>query len=214
MSDAGFVPLPRRSHGPARSKLGCRSSPTSRPATPEEIEAHLGVETGYCGPAPRHGKAHIQGKVLVVADRTAAAMADFICGANGIGLSRHRRQLERDCAEPDVVADIPTSSKATLYPTARERSSSVVASKWAMSLRWASVTRRRSAPAIDKDRKERVMEMGCYGIGVTRVVARRHRAEPRRRGIAWPVPMARSRRHLQRWAMTAVRGSGGGRQAA
>ena len=180
VSDAGFVLCMLRADHMVNEDQA-RQAPqlaNFRPATPEEIEAHLGVEPGYCGPVPRHGKAHP--KVLVVADRTAAAMADFICGANESGYHVTGANWGRDCAEPDVVADIRNVVEGDL---ARRQGSACPS--WHRSgpcspLAGPALLAALGARFLDKEQKEQVMEMGCYGIGVTRRSCRGHRAEPRR----------------------------------
>ena len=192
VSDAGFVLcMLRADHMVNEIKLGKLPQLANfRPATPEEIEAHLGVEPGYCGPVPRHGKAH-PGKVLVVADRTAAAMADFICGANESGYHVTGANWGRDCAEPDVVADIRNVVEGDPSPDGKGalklRRGIEVGHVFALGQRYSAAL---GARFLDKDQKEQVMEMGCYGIGVTRVVAAAIEQNHDAKGIAWPVPMA------------------------
>ncbi len=192
VSDAGFVLcMLRADHMVNEIKLGKLPQLANfRAATPEEIEEHLGVEPGYCGPVPRHGKAH-PGKVLVVADRTAAAMADFICGANESGYHVTGANWGRDCAEPDVVADIRNVVEGDPSPdgkgTLKLRRGIEVGHVFALGQRYSSAL---GARFLDKEQKEQVMEMGCYGIGVTRVVAAAIEQNHDGRGIAWPVPMA------------------------
>ncbi len=192
VSDAGFVLcMLRADHMVNEIKLGKLPQLANfRPATPEEIEAHLGVEPGYCGPVPRHGKAH-PGKVLVVADRTAAAMADFICGANESGYHVTGANWGRDCAEPDVVADIRNVVEGDPSPDGKGalklRRGIEVGHVFALGQRYSAAL---GARFLDKEQKEQVMEMGCYGIGVTRVVAAAIEQNHDAKGIAWPVPMA------------------------
>jgi prolyl-tRNA synthetase len=163
---------------------------TFRPATPEEIEVHLGVEPGYCGPVPRHGNAH-PGKVIVVADRTAAAMADFVCGANESGYHVTGGNWGRDCAEPDVVADIRNVVDGDASPDGKGvlklRRGIEVGHVFALGQAYSA---KLGAKFLDKDQKEQVMEMGCYGIGVTRVVAAAIEQNHDEKGIIWPQAMA------------------------
>jgi len=192
VSDAGFVLcMVRADHLVNEIKLGKLPQLANyRPATPEEIEAHLGVEPGYCGPVPRHGKAH-PGKVLVVADRTAAAMADFICGANESGYHVTGVNWGRDCPEPDVIADIRNVVEGDPSPDGKGalklRRGIEVGHVFALGQRYSAAL---GARFLDKEQKEQVMEMGCYGIGVTRVVAAAIEQNHDTKGIAWPVPMA------------------------
>ena len=192
MSDAGFVLcMVRADHMINEVKLGKLAELANfRPATPEEIETHLGVEPGYCGPVPRHGKAH-PGRVLVVADRTAAAMANFICGANESGYHLTGANWGRDCAEPDVVADIRNVVEGDPSPDGRGslklRRGIEVGHVFALGQRYSLAL---GARFLDREQKEQVMEMGCYGIGITRVVAAAIEQNHDDRGIIWPTPMA------------------------
>ena len=192
VSDSGFVLcMLRADHMVNEVKLG--KVPTlanHRPATPEEIEAHLGVEPGYCGPVPRHGNAHPD-KVIVVADRTAAAMADFICGANESGYHVTGGNWGRDCPEPDVVADIRSVVDGDVSPDGKGvlklRRGIEVGHVFALGEAYSA---KLGAKFLDKDQKEQLMEMGCYGIGVTRVVAAAIEQNHDEKGIIWPQAMA------------------------
>ena len=192
MSDSGFVLcMLRADHMVNEIKLGkVPALANYRPATPEEIEAHLGVEPGYCGPVPRHGNAHPD-KVIVVADRTAAAMADFVCGANESGYHVTGGNWGRDCPEPDVVADIRSVVDGDASPDGKGvlklRRGIEVGHVFALGQAYSA---KLGAKFLDKDQKEQVMEMGCYGIGVTRVVAAAIEQNHDENGIIWPQAMA------------------------
>jgi prolyl-tRNA synthetase len=192
VSDAGFVLcMLRADHMVNEVKLGkLEELANYRPATPDEIQEFLGVEPGYCGPVPRHGKTH-PGKVLVVADRTAAAMADFVCGANESGYHVSGANWGRDCAEPDVVADIRNVVEGDASPDGKGkiklRRGIEVGHVFALGQAYSSALK---ATFLDKDQKEATMEMGCYGIGVTRVVAAAIEQNHDERGIIWPDAMA------------------------
>ena len=192
MSDTGFVLcMLRADHMVNEIKLGkVPALANFRPATPEEIEEHLGVEPGYCGPIPRHGKAH-PGKVTVVADRAASVMSDFVCGANEAGYHVTGGNWARDCAEADVVADIRNVVEGDTSPDGKGvlslRRGIEVGHVFALGQRYSAAL---GAKFLDKDQKEQVMEMGCYGIGVTRVVAAAIEQNYDDKGIIWPTPMA------------------------
>ena len=192
MSDSGFVLcMVRADHMVNEVKLGkVPAMANYRPATPEEIEAHLGVEPGYCGPVPRHGNTH-PGKVIVVADRTAAAIADFVCGANESGYHVTGGSWGRDCPEPDVVADIRNVIDGDASPDGKGvlklRRGIEVGHVFALGQAYSA---KLGAKFLDKDQKEQVMEMGCYGIGITRVVAAAIEQNHDEKGIIWPQAMA------------------------
>jgi prolyl-tRNA synthetase len=153
----------------------------------------LGVEPGYCGPIPksaRDGKAH-PGKVIVIADRTAAAMSDFVCGANESGYHVTGGNWGRDCAEPDVVADIRNVVEGDPSPdgkgTLKMRRGIEVGHVFALGTKYSDALK---ANYLAQDQTEKVMWMGCYGIGVTRVVAAAIEQNNDERGIIWPDAMA------------------------
>ena len=192
MSDAGFVLcMLRADHMVNEVKLGkVPALANYRPASPEEIEEYLGVEPGYCGPVPRHGNAH-PGKVIVVADRSAAAMADFVCGANESGYHVSGANWGRDCAEPDVVADIRSVVEGDPSPdgkgTLKLRRGIEVGHVFALGQAYSA---KLGATFLDKDQQSQVMEMGCYGIGITRIVAAAIEQNYDAKGIIWPLAMA------------------------
>ncbi len=196
VSDAGFVLcMLRADHMVNEIKLAkVPALANYRPATAEEIETYLGVEPGYCGPVPRHalkGNAAHPGKVTVVADRGAAVMADFVCGANESGYHVTGANWGRDCVEPDVVADIRNVVEGDASPDGKGklklRRGIEVGHVFALGQAYSA---KLGAKFLDKDQKEQVMEMGCYGIGVTRVVAAAIEQNHDAKGIIWPVAMA------------------------
>ncbi|TAG45568.1 MAG: proline--tRNA ligase [Betaproteobacteria bacterium] len=192
VSDTGFVLcMLRADHMVNEIKLGKLPQLANfRPATPEEIQVYLGVEPGYCGPVPRHGNAH-PGAVIVVADRTAAAMSDFVCGANESGYHVTGANWGRDCAEPTVVADIRNVVEGDPSPDGKGqiklRRGIEVGHVFALGQKYSEAL---GAKFLNKEQKEEVMEMGCYGIGVTRVVAAAIEQNHDERGIIWPDSMA------------------------
>jgi prolyl-tRNA synthetase len=191
-SDAGFVLVMLRSdHMVNEVKLAKLPQLANyRSATPEEIQAHLGTEPGYCGPVPGNGNAHPK-KITVVADRTAALMSDFACGANTPGFHYVGANWERDCPAPDVVADIRNVVEGDPSPDGKG------ALKLARGIEVGHVfalgqeySKKLNATFIDKNQKEQIMEMGCYGIGVTRIVASAIEQNNDAKGIIWPAAMA------------------------
>ncbi len=144
-------------------------------ATVAEIEQHFGCKPGYLGPIGTRQP------VKVVADRTVAAMSDFICGANDEDFHYTGVNWGRDLPEPDLVADIRNVVAGDPSPDGRgmlaiQRGIEVghvfyLGTKYSKSM---------NATFLDETGKPQLMEMGCYGIGVTRILGRRHRAGPRR----------------------------------
>jgi prolyl-tRNA synthetase len=194
MSDAGFVLcMLRADHMINEVKLSkLKELANSRPATPEEIQEHLGVEPGYCGPVANGGVGTSHPKrVIVIADRTAAAMSDFICGANQTGYHYLNVNWGRDCVEPDVVADIRNVVEGDPSPdgkgTLKMRRGIEVGHVFALGTKYSDALK---ANYLAQDQTEKVMWMGCYGIGVTRVVAAAIEQNNDERGIVWPEAMA------------------------
>ena len=191
MSDGGFcLILVRGDHSVNEVKIA-KIVPlkNARPATPEEIQAHLGSEPGYCGPVPVGG-GHPQ-PVTVVADRTVAAMSDFVCGANESGYHLTGVHWGRDLPEPDLVADVRNVVENDRSPDGRgtlELCRGIeVGHVFALGTVYSE---KMGATVLDEHGQSRVVEMGCYGIGVTRVVAAAIEQHHDEKGIIWPLPMA------------------------
>ncbi len=156
-----------------------------RPATEDEIVDHLGSKPGFIGPvAPRR-------PITVVADRDVAAMADFVCGANAEGYHLTGVNFGRDLPEPAVIADLrsvvtgdpaPDGSGALALCRGIEVGHVFqLGQKYAQSL---------GATVLDENGSARVMYMGCYGVGVSRIVAAAIEQGHDAAGILWPAPMA------------------------
>src|SRR5690349_11370602 len=127
----------------------------------------------------------------LVADRQRAAMADFLCGANEAGYHLRGVNFGRDCREPDVVADIRNVVEGDPSPDGKGTLSIVrgieVGHVFALGDVYSTAM---GAHYLDADGRSQVMQMGCYGIGVTRVVAAAIEQNHDERGIVWPSAMA------------------------
>jgi prolyl-tRNA synthetase len=152
-------------------------------ATEAEIRARLKAPPGSLGPVGQ--------SVRVVADRTVAAMSDFCCGANEDGFHLAGVNWGRDLPEPATVADIRNVVPGDPSPDGKG------ALEIARGIEVGHVFQLRTAYSakmgvtyIDEKGETRPMEMGCYGIGVTRVVAAAIEQNHDERGIIWPEPMA------------------------
>ena len=154
-------------------------------ATVAEIEDHFGCKPGYLGPIG------LKKPVKVVADRTVANMADWICGANEADFHLTGVNWGRDVPEPDAVADIRNvvagdPSPDGLGVLAIDRGIEVghvfvLGTKYSVPM---------NATFLDETGKPKPFEMGCYGIGVTRVAAAAIEQNHDARGIIWPVALA------------------------
>ncbi|MDR2259750.1 MAG: proline--tRNA ligase [Azoarcus sp.] len=154
-------------------------------ANEAEIVDHFGSEPGYLGPiAP-------QKPVRIVADRTVARMADFVCGANAAGYHYTGANWGRDLPEPDIVADIRNAAAGDPSPDGKgllaiDRGIEVghvfyLGDKYSRAM---------NATFLDIDGKPRFFEMGCYGIGVTRILGAAIEQNNDERGIVWPTAIA------------------------
>ena len=154
-------------------------------ASVAEIENHFGTKPGYLGPVSTLKP------VKVVADRTVAKMADFVCGANDAGFHLTGINWGRDLPEPDLVADIRNVQAGDPSPDGKgvlaiQRGIEVghvfyLGTKYSKSMK---------ATFLDETGKPQLMEMGCYGIGVTRILGAAIEQGHDARGIVWPVAIA------------------------
>ena len=154
-------------------------------ATVSEIEAHFGTKPGYLGPIATSKP------VKVVADRTVAHMADFICGANDDGFHYTGVNWGRDLPEPDVVADIRNAVAGDPSPDGK----GVLAIQRGIEVGHVfylgtKYSKAMNATYLDEAGKPQLMEMGCYGIGVTRILGAAIEQGHDERGIVWPDAMA------------------------
>jgi prolyl-tRNA synthetase len=154
-------------------------------ATDAEIERHLGCKAGYIGPVG------IDPGIRVIADRTVAAMADFVCGANEEGYHLTGVNFGRDLPEPALIADLRRVVAGDPSPDGRGSLEIVrgVEVGHIFQLRTKYSTEMK-ATFLDEQGKSRPFEMGCYGIGVTRIVGAAIEQGNDERGIVWPDPIA------------------------
>jgi prolyl-tRNA synthetase len=154
-------------------------------ATVPEIEAHFGTKPGYLGPIA------LKQKVKVVADREVALMADWICGANEEGYHLTGVNWGRDLPEPDAVADLRNVVEGDLSPDGKGRLAIErgieVGHIFYLGTKYS---RAMDATFLDEDGKPKMFEMGCYGIGVTRLPAAAIEQNHDERGIIWPDALA------------------------
>jgi len=155
-------------------------------ASDEEILAAADGPAGYLGPVGLD-----RSKITVVADRTVAAMSDFICGANEKDYHIRGVNWGRDCPEPDLVADVRNVVPGDPSPDGKGRLALVrgieVGHVFALGRRYSEAM---GATFTAEDGSAKPFEMGCYGIGVTRIVGAAIEQNHDERGIIWPDPMA------------------------
>jgi prolyl-tRNA synthetase len=151
-------------------------------ATDAEIRAKLQASPGSLGPVGKN--------VKIVADRTVAAMSDFCTGANEDGHHLTGVNFGRDLPEP-IVADIRNVVAGDPSPDGKGKLAIArgIEVGHIFQLRTA-YTQKMGVTYIDEKGETKPMEMGCYGIGVTRVVAAAIEQNHDEKGIIWPDPMA------------------------
>jgi len=118
-------------------------------------------------------------------------MADFVCGANEPDFHLRGVNFGRDAREPDLVADLRNVVKGDPSPDGHGTLDIVrgieVGHVFALGHEYSEAM---GATYLAADGQSRVLEMGCYGIGVTRVVAAAIEQNHDERGIIWPEPLA------------------------
>src|SRR5215207_2690335 len=154
-------------------------------ASHAEIMDHFGCEPGYLGPIrPRK-------PVKVIADRTVAAMSDFVCGANEKDFHYTGVNWGRDVPEPVAVADIRRVVEGDASPGGNGRLQVMrgieVGHVFQLGQKYSEAM---NATVLDEGGRSVALYMGCYGIGVTRVVAAAIEQNHDERGIIWPEPLA------------------------
>ncbi len=154
-------------------------------ATVAEIEDHFGCKPGYLGPLS------LKKPVKLVADREVAMMADWICGANEPDFHLTGVNWGRDLPEPDVVADLRNAVEGDLSPDGRGRLAIERGIEVGHIFVLGSVySKPMNATFLDENGKPRLMEMGCYGIGITRLPAAAIEQNHDEKGIIWPDALA------------------------
>jgi prolyl-tRNA synthetase len=151
-------------------------------ASDKEIQSSLGSKAGYIGP--------VNAKVKVLADRRVALMSDFVCGANEEGFHLTGVNWGRDLPEAQV-ADIRNVVAGDPSPDGRGRLEIVrgIEVGHIFQLR-TKYSKAMNAVFLDEKGDAQPMEMGCYGIGVTRAVAAAIEQNHDERGIVFPAPIA------------------------
>jgi prolyl-tRNA synthetase len=156
-----------------------------RMANDAEIAEFLGALPGFLGPVKPLKP------VYVIADRTVANMADFIVGANRNGYHLQGVNWGRDLPEPDTIADIRNVVEGDPSPDGKGTLAIArgieVGHVFQLGQKYAEAMK---ATVLDHNGKAQVMFMGCYGIGVSRIVAAAIEQNFDINGICWPDAMA------------------------
>ena len=154
-------------------------------ASVPEIEEHFGCQPGYLGPIG------LKKPVKLVVDRDVAVMADWVCGANEVDFHISGVNFGRDLPEPELVADLRNVVAGDQSPDGKgvlaiERGIEIghvfyLGTKYSKAMK---------ATFLAENGKPAEFEMGCYGIGVTRLPAAAIEQNHDERGISWPDAIA------------------------
>ncbi len=154
-------------------------------ATVPEIEAHFGCQPGYLGPI------NMKLPVKLVVDREVAIMTDWICGANEPDFHMTGVNWTRDLPAPEIVADLRNVVAGDASPDGKgvlaiERGIEIghvfyLGTKYSKAM---------NATFLDNNGKPQWLEMGCYGIGITRLPAAAIEQNHDAKGIIWPDAIA------------------------
>ena len=154
-------------------------------ATEAEIIAVTGCNPGYLGPVG------IPKDLTLIVDRSVAVMGDFICGANERDFHLRGVNFGRDCREPDLIADLRNVVAGDPSPDGKGPLEILRGIEVGHVFALGDVySKSMGATFLDAGGQSQVMEMGCYGIGITRVVAAAIEQNHDARGIIWPEPLA------------------------
>lgn len=153
-------------------------------ATEDEILAHFGTRPGYLGPI------NTALPVKIVADRTVAMMSDFVCGANEADFHFTGANWGRDLPEP-MVADLRNVVAGDPSPDGK----GVLAIQRGIEVGHVfqlgtSYSESMKATFLDETGKPQLLQMGCYGIGITRILGAAIEQNFDEKGIVWPLSIA------------------------
>ena len=153
-----------------------------RLADREKIKLVLGNDIGSIGPVGLN--------IRIYVDRSAAMLGDFVCGANADDRHYINANWGRDCGEPEV-ADIRNVEDGDPSPdgkgTLKILRGIEVGHIFQLGQKYSEAMQ---ATVLDENGKSRITSMGCYGIGITRVVAAAIEQNNDERGIFWPDALA------------------------
>ena len=151
-------------------------------ASPEAVRAAANADPGSIGPVGL--------TVPVIADRDAAAMSDFVVGANETGWHLAGVNWGRDCPEPDV-RDVRNVVEGDPSPAGEGTLRIVRGIEVGHIFQLGDVySEPLGATVLDENGKPRTLLMGCYGIGITRIVAAAIEQNNDEAGIVWPEALA------------------------
>ena len=153
-------------------------------ARDDEIIAALGCKPGYIGPVSVPN-------TPIYADRSVAVMNDFVCGANDAGYHLTGVNFARDLPEPVSVADLRNVVVGDPSPDGKGQLELCrgieVGHIFQLRTKYAEALK---CTFLDENGQSQIMEMGCYGIGVSRIVGAAIEQHHDERGIIFPKAIA------------------------
>ena len=184
-ADGGLVALLLRGDHELNAVKALRLPQIAQPlqfATPADVQTALGCDFGSVGPVDFPGP--------VIADHAAAALADFVCGANADGYHLSGVNFGRDLPEPET-ADIRNVLAGEPAPDGSGPLAIARGIEVGHVFKLGTVySEKLACTVLDENGRDAVMTMGCYGIGVSRVVAAAVEQNHDARGIVWPQALA------------------------
>jgi len=163
-------------------KLSQLNNPLSF-ASHSNIQKHFNCQPGFIGPVGFNG--------TIIVDHAVAVMTDFICGANIDGYHLTGVNFGRDCNEPTLVADIRNIVEGDISPdgkgTIRLCRGIEVGHVFQLRTKYSSAMH---LNYLDQNGKPQLIEMGCYGIGISRIVGAAIEQNNDAHGIIFPVNLA------------------------
>ena len=157
-------------------------------ATVPEIEDHFGCKPGYLGPLDMLNPVK---PIKLAVDREVAAMTDWVCGANEPDFHYTGVNWGRDLPEPDLVADLRNAVAGDASPDGKgilaiERGIEVV-HVFDLGTKYSKAM---NATFLGDNGKPQFFEMGCYGMGITRLPSAAIEQNHDAKGIIWPDAIA------------------------
>jgi prolyl-tRNA synthetase len=181
-----FIVLLRGDHELNEVKLSkIKDYENFRFATDEEVKEHLKCPPGFIGPVG------VQPSIKILADKSVSILSDFICGANEPKLHLKGVNFVRDLPEPILFADLRKVVEGDMSPDKQGilkicRGIEVghifqLGNKYSKAMK---------AEFLDENGQSQILEMGCYGIGVSRIVAAAIEQSHDDKGIIFPINIA------------------------
>jgi prolyl-tRNA synthetase len=154
-------------------------------ATDEEVKEHLKCPPGFIGPVG------VQSSIKILADKSVGILSDFICGANEPKLHLKGVNFVRDLPEPILFADLRKVVEGDMSPDKQGILQICRGIEVGHIFQLGNnYSRAMKAEYLDENGQSQILEMGCYGIGVSRIVAAAIEQSHDDKGIIFPINIA------------------------